>query len=230
MKVKKNMEYSQKLQKEISNTGQMIDETQKDITILDQNVNIYYEKNIEVREQLKSLSDTTIQIKEILGIISDIADQTNLLALNAAIEAARAGEHGRGFAVVADEVRKLAEKTQKSLGEINITINTIVQSVEDASAKMEANAESMNTLVDISKNSYNKLKSANENILNVDKLSKEDTENSKIIDTEVLKAKKAVEHLNMQLHEDITKVKESHQFVQILTNKIETLKQHIVSV
>ena len=93
-----------------------------------------------VNDRLNQLSHDTDQVKSVLDVISDIAEQTNLLALNAAIEAARAGEHGRGFAVVADEVRKLAERTQKSLVETNATINVIVQSIQDICGQMNQNA------------------------------------------------------------------------------------------
>ena len=112
---------------------------------------------IELARQIAQLSSDADQVKGVLTVISDIADQTNLLALNAAIEAARAGEHGRGFAVVADEVRNLAERTQRSLSEINATISIIVQAINDASEHMNANSKSMEALTKIAANVENNI-------------------------------------------------------------------------
>ncbi|MBL1243915.1 MAG: methyl-accepting chemotaxis protein [Sulfurimonas sp.] len=119
-----------------------------DITNLVEFVNSVSDKENEISHSLTELSSEASNVKSVLSIIEDIADQTNLLALNAAIEAARAGEHGRGFAVVADEVRKLAERTQHSLSDINATISIILQSITDASVQIDMNAKSVVELVD----------------------------------------------------------------------------------
>ena len=181
----------------------------------------------ELSAHLTRLSHDADQVKGVLNIIGDIADQTNLLALNAAIEAARAGQNGRGFAVVAGEVRKLAERTQRSLNETGPSISAIIQSIGDISNKMEQNAQEIAQLLNGANEAQNSIEVSAAEIADTQQTLHESANDSRNILEHTQKVLGTVAQIGQRTEESTQSIEEISKSASYLHKVSKTLNEEL---
>jgi len=221
--ISSSLEVSKSATESIEETKENLNQTKEILFELISKVEENSHKELELSDKLNHLTGEANQAKDVLNVIADIADQTNLLALNAAIEAARAGEHGRGFAVVADEVRQLAERTQKSLAEINATISVIVQSIMDVSTEMNQNSENTQGLISLSAKAESYMNKSYTKIDDTTKAVEETATSSNDVSDQVSKMLQRISQIHKHGEENVTEVQKMDKALKRLTDSTDTL-------